>query len=443
MKVGIYGGMANNMYVFAKALAGQGVDVCFIRDRSDRYPMSQPIWEDVPFRFGYEELLQAMSWPWARWSQLESELKWAVPDWLYDPLPEAGGKTSVVRGRVKGVIDSEFLKWYVRAPHRAPVLRKMQSCDALLVCGIEGSLLANASGRPYVIWPHGGDTMIAAGLLQPRFYRVRSRFMHGMLRRQLLAAYANALCIGSHEPTGICADYLGAEHFTRTQKIAFVPIPIPVRPRSPDAGERRRALNGLLAEMGLDALSGEYVGFVPSRVDYRWKGQDRLLRALLRLEGEGKASGIHLIFSGWGVDYHAARRFVQDNHLAGRTTFLNCAQSKPLLFQFFRNADFVVDQFILGMCSTSALEAMSCGAPLITWNANASVERSWGAPPLLEARTEDDILGVLRKLAEKRVDLERTGTSLQQWLGRVFGPATATPGLMAIFAGGSTKGRPW
>ena len=52
MKIGLYGGMANNMYALAKGMAAEGADVCFIRDRSDRYPFSQPLWDDVVTQVG-------------------------------------------------------------------------------------------------------------------------------------------------------------------------------------------------------------------------------------------------------------------------------------------------------------------------------------------------------------------------------------------------------
>src|SRR6185436_21094065 len=121
----------------------------------------------------------------------------------FDPLSVPAGKSSPITAK-SGLVDRLYLRRY---PHRAPALEAMRACDTLLVCGTEGTLLAAQSGRPYIIWPHGGDTMIAAGLLQPSWLQIRSRFMHGMLRRQLVPAYARAICIGSHEPTGICADF--------------------------------------------------------------------------------------------------------------------------------------------------------------------------------------------------------------------------------------------
>ena len=46
IKILFYGGLANNLYVTAKCLQNNGFNVNFIRDVSDHYVMSQPIWED-------------------------------------------------------------------------------------------------------------------------------------------------------------------------------------------------------------------------------------------------------------------------------------------------------------------------------------------------------------------------------------------------------------
>lgn len=434
MRIGLYCGLANNMYVFARGLAKQGFDVCFIRDRSDRYPMSQPVWEDIPFRMDYSDVPLAAFWPWSKWNQFENDLKWTAPEWLYDPLSEPDAKLVVAPSRKQGLLDSLFLERYARVPHRAPVLGKMQSCDVLLVSGVEGSVLANASGRPYVIWPFGGDLMIAAGLLPPKFFPIRSRLMHAMVRRQLVAAYANAVCIGAHEPTALVTDFYGTEHFLRKHKVMRIAIPIAVHKRG-DKAARQQQMERLLADLGVKVPSSQYLGFVPSRVDYEWKGQDRLLRALVRLDRERRASNVHLIFSGWGNDFDKARQFVHDNGLEKRITFLDCALSKPLLYQFYLSADFVVDQFIIGMCGTSAVEAMACGAPLITW-INTTVERPWGFPPVLQARTEDEIATVLTDLSEGRPDLDHAGARLQEWIARTYDPAGAAASLLAAFTKG-------
>jgi hypothetical protein len=104
--------------------------------------------------------------------------------------------------------------------------------------------------------------------------------------------------------------------------------------------------------------------------------------------------------------------------------------SKPLLYEFYLAADFVVDQFIVGMCGTSAVEAMACGAPLVTW-INKDVERPWGAPPVLQARFEDDIVTLLSDF--DRLDFEQIGALLQEWMERVYNPSVVARKLTDIF----------
>lgn len=178
----------------------------------------------------------------------------------------------------------------------------------------------------------------------------------------------------------------------------------------------------------------EYVGFVPSRVDFEWKGQDRLLHALARLNRQGAAANVHLIFSGWGTDLAAARDFVRAEGLDHHVSFLNCALSKPLLYDFFSSADFVVDQFVVGMTGTAALEAMSCGAPLMTW-VNQRAERKWGFPPILQARTSEDIEAVLRELSAGRLEIDRVGAAGREWVGRLHDPEKVAREFLAIFQG--------
>lgn len=430
MRIGLYGGIANNMYVYGKALAAAGVDVCFIRDRSDCYPISQPVWDDLEFQVPYEDIRNAGDWNTGRLTELERGLRWQAPRWLRDPLAQGavGGVEASPKGL--GFLDRRWARRYATTSHRPGVLSLMQQCDALMVCGIEGSVLANASGRPYIIWPHGGDMMIAAGLLQPPLKRVRERLHHALLARQLDAAFRNAICIGNHEPTGITSDFFGAEGYLRTLPIAFMPIPIPVQPRQNEK-VRRESFAALLAEMGVEQPDSRLIGFVPSRVDYEWKGQDRLLRALAKKTVFFEQQ-VHLIFSGWGNHFHEARQFVAENGLERCVTFLDSAISKPLLYRFYLSADFVVDQFVIGMYGTAALEAMACGAPLITW-LNDSYDRPWGAPPVIQAKTEGDLDAVLHDIVDGKIDLETTGRDLQSWMARIHDPAAAVRGMMAKY----------
>jgi len=432
MKIGLYGGIANNIYVFAKALAGANADICFIRDRFDKFPFSQPAWEDVEFRLAYADVAKASGWSWDQWTMQEDDIGWTAPTWLYDTLNAKSNASKHIR-LPRNPWDAFGLSRFIKSPGRAAVIEKMRQCDCLLVCGIEGSILASLSGRPYIMWPHGADLMIAAGLLSPPWYRIRQSIAHGILRRQLKAAFSSAICVGNHEPTGITTDYYGAENYIRRLNVVFMPIPIPIRPR-PTLIQRKQALRQLLNEMGHVLPDGAVVGFVPSRLDYEWKGQDRLLRALSDLHAQGRAKNLCLVFSGWGTDFLDAQRYANEQGISDRLFFLDSALSKPLLFRYYLAADFVVDQFINGMYGTSALEAMACGAPLLTWLSEA-YDRPWGRPPVIQARSSEEIAKALADIAEGRHNLEETGNALQVWLGRVHNPAAVVESLIARFSG--------
>ena len=433
MKIGIYGGMANNMYVFASAMARNGADVCFIRDRSDRYPFSQPVWQDLAFEMDYEEIPRANYWPWAKWDELERVKNWTPPNWLYDPLPDRDSARPATAPYAAWPHDAAFLNWYIGKEYRPAVLAKMMQCDALLVCGVEGSILANVARRRFIILPHGGDLMMAAGVLPaPPWFRLRSRLAEVMIRRHLVKAYGNAVAIGVHEPSSFSSDFYGAEHFFRRHPVYFLAVPMTQQDRLP-APERRRLLNEHLVRLGATPVLAKYAGFVPSRVDYEWKGQDRLLHALAALRERRAAHDVHLIFSGWGEDLQAARQLVAASGLRSNVTFLRAGLSKPLLFEFFRGADFVVDQFIVGQVGTAALEAMACGAPVMMW-VNTAIERQWGQPPVIQARTAEDIEKALEEIGQGRLDLDRIGRKQQEWVCRLHDPASVTHRLQDKFA---------
>jgi hypothetical protein len=441
VKIGFYGGIANNMYVFAKAFHAAGVDVCYIRDRFDRYPFSQPVWEDQPFTMHYEEVPRASRWDWVRWTQKERDVGWTPPAWLVDPMEPASAQATPVGLSDLSILDRLSTRRFLRAPHRANALSAMRDCDVLIVCGIEGSILARFSSKPYIIWPHGGDLMIAAGMLQPPVYQFRHRVVHGIMARQLRSAFGGAICVGNHEPSGISSAYLGAERYIQRLHVVFMPIPIPVRPRA-DATARRELLSVLLREVGLDMDPGGLTGFVPSRIDYRWKGQDRLLSAILMRKSVLRAARTRIIFSGWGEDLQHAKNFAAQNDIADITSFLDVAISKPLLFRFYDCVDFAVDQFTLGMYGTAALEAMAGGCPLMIWLNNA-YERSWGTPPVLNVSTQEQIAQGLENIAGGRYDLEAAGRDLQDWMDRTHGARRVIPEVIAAFENRGAVPRGW
>src|SRR4030043_905009 len=93
--------------------------------------------------------------------------------------------------------------------------------------------------------------------------------------------------------------------------------------------------------------------------------------------------------------------------LPQQATFLPCAVSKPILYDFFRAADVVVDQFRMGIYGTSSVEAMSCGAPVMMWIDKKRFQANgWPPPPVLNGKNEEEITRMLRDILIGRIDLE-------------------------------------
>jgi len=292
-----------------------------------------------------------------------------------------------------------------------------------LVCGIEGTLLALLSGRPFVIFPHGADIRTAAGFHPPQSWNPCDKVIYWKFRGLLRNAYLNAMWVGSHDPAsfGGCAGTNLKKLKTLRTKPLFIPLPFRQRL---SRSSRLASLSSLLKRLGLTVPEAEYIGFIPSRVDFSWKVHDRFLNAFSRIKDKQE---IHLIVSGWGQNYHDMKTMAREMKLDHYMTFLPCALSKPLLYDVFKSSDFVVDQFLLGIYGTSALESMSCGTPVLMWIEEKTFrKRGWEIPPVLNAKDEEDITNVLNDIVSGHIDLEEYSRAAHGWVGRVHGEGSAT-----------------
>ena len=386
--------MANNLYVFAKALHAAGRDVCFVRDRGDSYPFSQPVWQDAPLTLAYENLINPR-FDADRWTTIERECGWQAPDWLYDPLHA----TETRRTSVGGSIPIRMLarRWQRNGGPWGHALETLRQADVAIVTTVAGALMAAASSLPYAILPHGGDIRLAAGVADwPR--NVRDKLRHALYCCALRDAFLRAKSGRQPQPQGQCnrADLFSLlDQFISRLRFARVAIPSDVVPRRP-APERRRVLSELLERFGVRMPAQPLCGLIPSRVDYHWKGHDLFLHALARRPG----ADIHWYVSGWGVDYPKAQEFVIENRLQHCVTFLPVALSRPFLDEFMLAADLCVDQFRMGTYGTTTVEAMTHGCPVVMWiDDEAFSARGWEPPPVLNADNVDGIVRIIDRIS--------------------------------------------
>lgn len=165
--------------------------------------------------------------------------------------------------------------------------------------------------------------------------------------------------------------------------------------------------------------------FMPSHLDWgvvdnapgrsSTKGNDRLIRAFVRFLSSGGKG--HLLMLDRGPDRDTAHRLVETLGIAAHVTF-RPHMSKAELVAHMNMADAVADQFDVGSFGTTGLEAMACGKPLLIRIDPALAARCYAEPPpLMNVRTEDEILAALWAVSERdfRRDL---GARARDWVVR-------------------------
>lgn len=249
VKVALYGGLANIIYVFAKLAARRGWDVCFIRDRNDRYAFSQPVWEDTPCALPYDKVSQSAAWSWAQWSEWEAAQGWKAPPWMADPLALPFCRASV--RHVPGLIDRAYLAaWGRLMPHWGAVQRAMNACDVIIAGGVEGTLLASTLDKPYLLMPCGADLRLAVGFWPTASWNPVKLLWRRALGRVLFKGFTRAWCLGSHDPT-LGGGRIGSRKVVPAERLTAAGATIPRLPYAFVGRDRlpRDSRRDLLAEL--------------------------------------------------------------------------------------------------------------------------------------------------------------------------------------------------
>lgn len=405
--IGLYGGTCNNMYVFAKSLAQKGIDIKFIEDRKDNFPHSQPVWEDVEcyFESGFD--YQSIDW-----DEFEREYGWKKPDWYYSPNETDGGSHQIFKKSPINFLEKLLATRFLRSRRDSlSVFNQMLLCDCLIVCGIEPALLARLSGKPYMLFPHGSDMRVAIGA-QKKGVGVKGKIVEWLT----VQSFRKAFCVGSPLPDA-SAEVPDSEYRRlKNLRIERVALPYASQNRLPRQ-ERFQKLNDIFELFGISLPEAQHYAFSPSRINFHWKGHDKLLKVIC--EHRNKLN-IHFIFLGWGDDYREALRYVHDNSLQSHVTIIPVFLSKGFLYKFFESVDFIVDQFNgSGSYGASLSEAMSRGCPIMTWISDMFDKPGWERPPVIQAQTNSEISAKLLEISSGDIDLDLVSEATVNWFKRV------------------------
>jgi glycosyltransferase involved in cell wall biosynthesis len=195
-------------------------------------------------------------------------------------------------------------------------------------------------------------------------------------------------------------------------------FPLPYHPGG--IGDSRTVDRGMASEFWPHAITaGKFVFFMPSAhlfgLEGQGKGTDRALGAFLRLSEERK--DVILVTSSWGRDAHRARQIVKDAGKDEKVAFLPYVVSRPVLKAFYRASNVVLEEFSNGSYGSSTLEAMACERSVIQY-VDFEKYRPYlrRLPPVLQARTENEIYEKMKWAVENPADLKAIAKESRDWV---------------------------
>jgi glycosyltransferase involved in cell wall biosynthesis len=410
-----FGNIANNAYNNTKILRRHGIDastlVC-----NYRHIMGQPEWEDAVIDEPVDEFAPD-------WQKVDlhgfSRPAWFIQEtWRRFPV----GQGRLFRGLWRLRSYAERLRQTPEALRIAAALSpgmtayRGLSGEALLLSDIlrlidRGALFRRLLAGYDLIQAYGPDPIFSLLFAGSTPWIA---FEHGTLRelpfaptpqgRLLSLAYQRARKIIITTPDVVrSARRLGVANYL------FIPHPIDEQKYAPGATTLR---DKLLQELGASALL-----FAPSRHNFPIKGNDRMLRAFATICRDTTSRPI-LLLCDWGQECRQSRELIAELGIDRRVVWLP-PLCKTKLIDYYRAADVVLDQFVIGTFGTVTPEAMACAKPVLV-HFDDELHR-WcyeSMPPVVRAQTDADIVAKLRELLASTALRQQIGAASRSWVER-------------------------
>jgi glycosyltransferase involved in cell wall biosynthesis len=162
------------------------------------------------------------------------------------------------------------------------------------------------------------------------------------------------------------------------------------------------------------------------------KGNDRFLRGFARfLHGPGKDAWLVAVDK--GRDVGASMRLAHELGIADRIRWIP-QQNKAGLRECLGASDLVADCFTYGFYAMSTLDAMAIGRPVLAYLDRKGLEK-FGVkpPPVVSARSEDEIHDALCHLVENRQRGEEIGSASREWMIEYHGWEPVIERYLALY----------
>ncbi len=396
--IGYSANLLNNHYNFCKIARGMGRDALLFIDSGfqDLLVTSEPFWEErdmsVP---GGDLRREAVSIP-EGWNDPEwvRRVEWRMENWsTYRAFDKASARSCLEKAgfSFQGFTVYDYFSFDNVSTH-LDLLKEMNSVDVMQVSGTHVGV-ASYSQTPYVIYYYGSD----AYEVPFRRNQIAKLQVRGIKRAKLHIARRHN------------REYLMALGIP-PKKIIPLPFIIDTDAYAPGKGEMPRGANSM----------GRKVLFLAARQNWVQKGNDKLFKALSLL---AKRRDDFICPSVWyGPDVSRSQALIGELGISHLVTPLE-VMSKCRLRNLIKASHLVVDQFTIGLFGTLALEAMSCGRPVVSYldrslfsDENGLLGGAYNACPIVSAFSPEEIAEVLHQLLDSDQELARVGEASRKWI---------------------------
>jgi glycosyltransferase involved in cell wall biosynthesis len=322
-------------------------------------------------------------------------------------------------------VDVDVKRWLVGGGRERRFRQALAQADVVQTFG-EGVIWSAGCGAPDTVLSIGDDLDI----LPFRTDTVRIRAYAAVLRR------AQRRC------RAVCYTMPPQEESCRTlglDKARFLPCAIPI-----DTQRFRPLARSERAEVRtrLGLPSDAWVVFQPSRQEWtcperpgsNHKGNDRFIRAFARLIKE-RGHNVWLLAVSKGRDVGMSQRLAAQLGIDDRIRWIP-QQNKAGLRECLGASDAVADQFTYGFYGISTLEAMAVGRPVLVYLEPKGLEAFGVAPPpVVSARSEDEIYAALSRLADDPLNAETIGAAARDWMVQHHGWEPVVDRYLTLYRG--------
>ncbi len=280
------------------------------------------------------------------------------------------------------------------------IIKKMrQKKYDLLHAYVEFPIFANFSGKPFIAQTQGSDLRELA----------QSNSMKGFLLRK---AYKKAKTILYYQP-----DYYPILEKMNLKKEIFLP---PFWDTS-----------FFIEKTSSIQPRDQFVIFHPSNLDWRLKGNDKLILGYQKFVEKYPRS--LLIIVERGPDSQRTHSLIKECGLIDKVEFITGPLKTLDLLEYYNHADVIADQFILGSLGSIAWEVFSCGKPLLGFIHNNYFEKLYSeSPSMCVAQSPDEISKQLELLYDKKFRSD-IGTKAREWIIKYHSQDLFTKKLTYIY----------